>query len=199
MKKAAVLGFMLATCLGLLVLAISKHHTKDSASGSKVVETDEYVPPPVSTSPSRPLPSQNHRAAPPAPKPDNEDKGSPAPLRTHEDVARMFENAFRADQPPNTNSTKRTAAIVAAFSDPRAEGAHLNGVDCRATRCLLDVDFTNRETNDRVLSDFWDLLSSAGQDVSDLGFFVASRDEQPNGKIAESIHLYPVERRKPAP
>jgi hypothetical protein len=46
-----------------------------------------------------------------------------------------------------------------------------------------------------VLYDIWGLLSSAGvENVSDLAFFVSSREELPDGKIKVDIDLFPAER-----
>jgi hypothetical protein len=196
MKKAAILGFLIATCLWLLVLAVQGRHPKDHAFGPNTEGTGEGdLPSPIPSKSQQPT----HQAPVAVPRQIRQEEKKTVPAGgmglTHEDIARGYENAYRSDQPPNASSAKREAAIVAAFGSPRAEGAHLNGVDCRATRCRIDVDFTSQEADKRVLLAFVDLLSSSGiENVSDLGFFVSSRDELPDGKIKADIHLFPVER-----
>jgi hypothetical protein len=159
---------------------------------------DNEAPPPslVAAEPPRPTPARGRPAAPDAkaPPPVKHNPGPGPEGLTEEDISRNYVTAYQRDPAPTASSAKREAAIVAGFSSPRAEGAHLNGVDCRATRCRLDIDFTDQEAGKRVLLDLFGILSSSGvEDSSSLGFYVTSRNELPGGKVQAEVHLFPVE------
>ena len=205
MAKGVLLGLLLATCVGLLALAVYRHQSRKPAVEVDPQATGEDNAPSL-VAPARPrpalrsaAPAPDHALAPSAPPTATPEPVAPDPGRTHKDIVRDLENAFRSDQPPDNRSAQTAAAIVTAFGEPRAAGAHLNAVDCRATRCKLDIDFSDKQTSNRVLQEMFDMLSSHGvENASNLGFYVASRDSLPNGVINTSVHVFPVERVPPA-
>jgi hypothetical protein len=201
MAKGLFLGFLFATCVGLLVLAVLHHRTgkisREDSPPATGEDTESAPTKPAGASPApRPrAPVVDHPNDQRSPAPEGAESAAAAHARTQADIVRDLENAFRTDQPPNGRSAQTTAAIVAAFGEQRAAGAHLNAVDCRATRCKLDIDFANGETSNRVLQDLFGMLASHGvENVGDLGFYVSSRDNLPNGAVNTGVHLFPVER-----
>lgn len=110
--------------------------------------------------------------------------------QTPAEVTASLNAAFEADRPADAAAANTRVAIATAFRDPKAKGAELRDVDCRATRCRLSVEFTDKGADKRVLSDFFQLLGAAGVDTKDLGFTVPEREVRPDGSIAATIHLY---------
>jgi len=113
----------------------------------------------------------------------------PAP-RSDAEMSSALNAAFEADQPGGPETAQTRTAIAAAFRDARATGALLRGVECRATRCRLDVEFTDKRADKRLLSQIFVLLSSNGVDTKDLGFTIPTREVRPDGSVVATIHLY---------
>jgi|GEM_PF-6264741 hypothetical protein len=196
MKKIAVLSFLLGTCLVLLVFAAFRHHSRRAAHEMiDSVATGEED--------SSPVPARHRFFPPRLPALAFDEEGKPfapvevkstdAPERKSEkEILQELNSAFNADRPPDANSTKMSSGIVSAFGDVRAQGARLTGLECRATRCRLGIDFADVDADKRVMSDIFNLLSSAGLDVATLGFIVATRDTRPDGTINATVHLFHI-------
>jgi len=114
----------------------------------------------------------------------------PAAPRSDAEMASALNAAFDADRPGGPETGQTRTAIATAFRDARATGAMLRGVECRATRCRLDVEFTDKGADKRVLSQIFVLLSSNGVDTKGLGFTVPTREVRPDGSVVATIHLY---------
>ena len=193
MKKIAVLGLVLAASLVLLALVALKHRPRQAPNDVDPVgtgdESSSLVPakrriPPI-LRPSTPSGEQER----PLPQTEVKTTGAPQP-KSQEQVVQALNDAYYSDRPADANSTKMSSAIVSAFSDGQAQGARLTGVECRATRCRLGIDFDDLDANRRVMSNIPELLAPAGVDVSDLGFAMPTRVTHPDGTISATVYLF---------
>jgi hypothetical protein len=115
-------------------------------------------------------------------------------VRTDEEIARDLEVAFTTDGPPDAASAKRSATIVQGLGGPLAKGAHLRKVDCRATRCKLELEFADRNADSHLMSGLFRILRSVGVKCEGLGYQVAKREVLPNGTIVATVHLFDAPR-----
>jgi hypothetical protein len=197
-KKALVLGLSLAASVLLLIFAGALKHRFERATKEHVsIATGaDAEPPPVA--PRRWAPSRPRLAPASLELPDN----SPLPAsaksvgtslmvsKSDKEYQEELNRAFNADRPADANSSKTASAIVNAFGDVRAQGAHLAEVECHASRCRLGVDFSDKAADHRVMEDLYTLLSEAGLDVTTLDLAVSARDRRPDGTISATIHLF---------
>jgi hypothetical protein len=198
--KTSLLSLFVVAALLQLGLTIYNRHDAKVRHDSEPSATDD-------TDSARPVAQLNPTLAPRLPlppsiqpagvkvdlTPDDPAKYGKAganKVRTDDDAARELEAAFTTDSPPNATSAKRSAAIVQGFGGPLAKGAHLSGVDCRATRCKLDIELADRSADDHVMSELFTILRSVDVDCDGLGYQVAKREVLPDGTVFATVHLF---------
>ena len=101
-----------------------------------------------------------------------------------------LEAAFQQDDLPNSQSTQMTAAIRSAFESAPAKGASIKSIECRASRCRMQISFEDRAADRRIMKDFFTLLSSKGIDIHGLRFIAPSRETTSDGRTLATIHVY---------
>ena len=197
MKAGVLLGLTLVLGLTVAYFIHRQHQFGEHPASGDAIETGgEELSPPVLARHE----STNHRmrptlTAPPSPPEPSHDDGRSPRRPVPRDIVTEIESAFQLDAAPGKEAMARTAAITTSFADVRASGSHLNSVACRATRCKLEIDFSDQAASNRVLQDMFDMFSSAGlSQVGDLGFYVTRRVALPDGPIRTDVHLFPVER-----
>ncbi len=106
------------------------------------------------------------------------------------EFAQRIEDAFAMEPPSDRDARRMSSSIAAAFRLPAAEGALLENVECRGTRCRLQISFDDAESDRRVARDMFDLLASSGVDTHGLRFVIPTRSDEPNGKVKATLHLF---------
>jgi hypothetical protein len=110
-----------------------------------------------------------------------------------EKYAQDLEAAFRSDAPAGQAAKQTADSITSAFNSPIARGATLQHVECHATRCRMEIRFDSVDTDKRIFTGIFDLLSSNGVDTRGLGFVVPARTTSSDGKIDATVHLFHTE------
>lgn len=197
MGKVIVLLLIVVPCVSALTLMIGRRDSSRSRDemGNSGAPSEERVSEPHA--PRLSPVAMNHHAEEarrsPAPVPvakDESKQTAPERATTPEEVASAHETAFQADAPPTETSRKTAAVLVTAFTGYQAKGAHLTAVDCRATRCRMEMEFPDRATDDLVLGSLPSALSSGGIDISNLAFIAPIRDTLPNDSRKITAYLY---------
>ena len=190
MKKLT--GLLMLAILGILTAffvhrqapgsAVAARQTAESSAGE---ERREVIVKHVFE--VQPSPGGQAVAVPVAASPEPDPAAVPPEV-----LAQNVETAFASDPPAGEKARQEVAAITSAFKMPAARGAVLQQVECHATRCRMQIQFDDHDSDKRVISQIFDLLSSNGVDTHGLGFIIPTRTTDPDGKIEATIHLYPA-------
>lgn len=126
-----------------------------------------------------------------APKgdPNAPDEAPREPKRPFDPEERKFqlETAYDEDAAPTATSRKRETTIRTAFSSPSAKGSTLKSLECKASRCRMEVEFDDMQADKRVIHDV--LMETPGIDMAGS---VPERKTGPDGKVTAVIHLFPM-------
>jgi hypothetical protein len=132
-----------------------------------------------------PGPNVGAPTPPPAPVAEQD----PAAM-SPEKYAQDLDAAFRTDAPAGPAAKQTADSITSAFNTPNAKGATLQRVECHATRCRMEVQFDDLDSDKRIFKGIFELLSSNGIDTRGLGFVVPTRTTSADGKIEATVHLF---------
>jgi len=98
----------------------------------------------------------------------------------------QIESSFDEDPPPTVASRQLEKTILKNFSMPAGKGATVESLECKATRCRLEVTFENKQKDSEVIRDVF--MRSDDLDVSGT---VVERTVDKDGRIHAVMYLGP--------
>ena len=157
-------------------------------SGKQVVVHEHRY---VGLTPSQAAAAQTKEAAPA--DPETIQAAERRSIDTAEHRFRI-ESAYDDDPPPTVASRKLEGTILKGFASPVGKGATVTSLECKATRCRLEVTFDNREKDRDVIRNVFMRSTEL-----DLAGTVVERKTDPDGRVHAVIYLKPTTSTPDAP
>ena len=101
------------------------------------------------------------------------------------DVAVEEGSLFDGDAHGGQDGIERERALRSAFASPAANGSHVRSIECRATRCRVQVDFDDLDTDIRVIGALF--LSQAS--TTPMAFTVPTRERRADGSVGATMYF----------
>jgi hypothetical protein len=109
------------------------------------------------------------------------------------DIAAHLEGEFQAGASGDDQSRKLASSLWNAFSDPEIDGLQVDSLECRGSRCRVEVRFDDAAADRRVMEQ---LVGGADAKITMAGT-IPIRDVHPDGSVSATMYLYPQETEPP--
>jgi hypothetical protein len=109
-------------------------------------------------------------------------------VETVEEIAVRLEQAFELDAPASSNARELERTVAQQFKLPEAEGSRLRAVECRATRCRLEIEFRSSDVDRAVMRR---VFVQSDTPVSRMAMTAPVREARSDGSVVATVYLSP--------